>query len=280
MIDVGSLVSSLVGLGTKVAGAVPGMKKARRPNTAREVARTAGSQFGKAVGAAQTGHGASRGLALREGLRQGVAAAGETAQAMRQAAMADEQVYQQRRDQRAENISSFTQDLAKGLGDMAAQQIGPKSAEAPGTSPVGMKSGQGTAFEQAKQTLPDATPDQASILDSGQLGIGADEIKAEMQLAGEQAGQPVPAEQIGPTAAFQVNPTTKLLESMPPRLAPEIEQGLADKLHMENLMLAEAERLGLGLETMIPRIKRRLGLRPGQGSSNPFGVSLWDEGAQ
>ncbi|MDH3954188.1 MAG: hypothetical protein OEV03_08225 [Gammaproteobacteria bacterium] len=285
MIDIGSLVSSIVGLGAKTAGAIPGMKKPKRPNTAREVAKTAGSQFGKAVGAAQSGHGASRGLALREGLRQGMQAVGKTSQAVGAAAQADEQEFQRRTELRNQNIANFTGDLAKGFGDMAAAQIGPKGADAPGTAAVGMKSGKGTALEQAKQTLPGAEPDQASVLDSGDLGVGAEDILADIKMAQEKSALGAEMDDpaiVGPTAAFQQNPTTKLIESAPPRVMPEIEQALADKLHMKELALAEAERLGLGLDVIIPRINRRLGLRPGQSSANPFGVTLQtpDEGAE
>lgn len=283
--DYGSLISSLVGLGTKVAGAVPGLKKPKKVNTAKEVAKSATAQFGNAVGAAQSGHGASRGLALREGLRQGVAAAGEASAKVGMAAQRDVATNQANMDARNERIAAFTGDLAKGLGDMAAAQIGPKDgggdAEAPAQKSLTPDQAEfasipGTGVADAP--LPEDMSKGLGDLEQDAVDQDRVEYEAEVAAAGEQlddfrqkredSGIGDPG---GPAAAFQVDPATKLLQSMPPRLAPEIEQHLADRLHMNELALAEAERLGIGLDVAIPRMQRRLQLQPGQSSQNPMG---------
>lgn len=281
--DVGSLISSLVGIGSKVAGAVPGMRKPKKVNTAAEVAKTSQRQFNAAVGASQTGHGASRGLALREGLRKAADASGNAAAQVGMAAQRDAATNQANTDARNERIAGFTGDLAKGLGDMAAAQIGPKGGDAEAPAQKSLTPDQaefasipGTGVADAP--LPEDMSKGLGDLEQDAVDQDRVEYEAEVAAAGEQlddfrqkreeAGIGDPG---GPAAAFQVDPATKLLESMPPRLAPEIEQHLADRLHMNELALAEAERLGISLDVAIPRMQRRLQLQPGQSSQNPMG---------
>ena len=64
------MLPSLIGLGTGIATAIPGLKKPKKTTTSRNAAGEAASSVGRAaVGASQTGFGATRGLNLRTGLR-------------------------------------------------------------------------------------------------------------------------------------------------------------------------------------------------------------------
>ncbi|MHC4933175.1 MAG: hypothetical protein ACYTGV_13395 [Planctomycetota bacterium] len=272
------MIPSLIGLGTKVATAVPGLKKPKKSDSGSRAARAAQREIARtAIGASQTGHGASRGLNLREGLRAAVDAS-KYSDSAAAAAQQDEAVYQEQLQARNERVASFGTDLAKGLGDMAGMGIGPKGADTPGTAAIGMGGNEGTAFDQAEQTLPtDQRPEDPGAFGSiqdGDLGVSADSIQADIEAANQKAmGAELNDPQIvGPTAAFQVDPTTQLIDAAPPRVMPEIEQALANKLHMKELALAEAERLGISLEVALPRLNRRFGLRPGQSTANPFGM--------
>jgi hypothetical protein len=284
MIGLASLIPSIIGIGAKVATAIPGMKKPKRQNTAKEVAKTAGAQFGQAVGAAQVGHGASRGLALREGLRAGTQAVGAQSQAIAGAALGDAAAYEQAKAARAKNIAAFGTDLAKGLGDAAAGMVGPKKADGAGKAePVAETP---TDANAAGEVLPGQGVREAPLPEDTSMGLGDLEQGQEDQAAVEQQQlidsaqeglgklQEARGATAGPKAAFQVEPATALIEARPPRVQPQIEQQLASRLHMKELMLAEAERLGIGVETMLARVNRRLQLRPGQSVSNPFAVDM------
>lgn len=262
---ISSLLPSLIGLGAKVGTAVPGMRKAPKQNTAREVAKTAGAQFGKAVGAAQAGHGASRGLALREGLRRGTEAVGQVSAQVGRAAAVDQATNTQNEIARRERIASFGSDLAKGIGDMAAMGIAPKKAtpgqkqealdtvaEQPelGSDPTGLAGpGAGVPSIEQQQAV-----DQQAFIDDAATRL------EDFKLQREEAGIPGPEEM---TKA----PTAQLIEEayqQAPQVAAEVERELDQRHSMKSLMLSEVERLGLSLETMVPRINRRLGLNPGE----------------
>lgn len=281
MIDIGSLIPSIIGLGAKVAGAVPGMKKPSRPQTAKEVAKAAGSHFGKAVGAAQSGRGFSRGLALREGIRGGMEAVEANSRAIGAAALADAQEYERRKAQRAENIANFTTDLAKGLGDMASIAVGPKSGGSDMQDPnrpevdINPETGFGTPQHEGDigaKGLGDLEGEMAAQEQVDQQAFMDDAANRlqDFKMQREEAGIGV-----DPQEAFQPDSTSKMIDEalQTPELAPEVEKELAQNLQMKKLMLDEAERSGLSLAEMLPRINRRLGLSAGQSLQNPFGVS-------
>lgn len=271
MFDVGSLISSLAGVGTKLGTSIPGLKKVKRNDRASaEVRKAQNAVAGAAVGGSQTGHGASRGLALREGLRSAAQLVGQASAAGAGAARADENAYQEQKNQRNARLADFGGDLAKGLGDVAGSVIRPKSGE---------------TSEETVASQPEMLTDDTGL--GGAAGIadgpGADAAVQEQQQLIDQSAQELDdfrakADAVGtedpggPRAAFQVDPTTKLIESAPPSVQPELEQQLMDRFHMKELALAEGERLGLAMEEMLPRITRKLQLRPGQSFKNPMGA--------
>lgn len=282
MIDIGSLIPSIVGLGAKVAGAVPGMKKPPKSRTAKAVAQQATGQFGAAVGAAQAGHGASRGLALREGLRQGVAAVDAASGQVAKAAANDELINEKRRQQRNENIASFSTDLAKGLGDMAALGVQGKKGESDLQDPdrpevdVNPETGFGAPQDESmvgsdnlddiEQGLNDQEQvEQQEFMDDA--GQRLDDFKLQREEAGISAAPEQKSEQESTAAMIEEAYGSQ------PEMAPAVEKELAQTLHMKQLMLAEMERTGANFGEMIPRVNRRLGLSPGQSLQNPHAIS-------
>ena len=278
MIDVASLIPSIIGLGTKIGTAIPGLKKPKKEKVP-QLASKFGSQI---VGASQSGHGASRGLALRSGLRAAAQGVGEAAQAQSLAEAGAEQRFQAEKNARNQRLQGFGTDLAKGLGDMAAIAVGPKSkGDAPEQSTEQPQvdvspSGFGTEYEpsamEQKTGLDDLEADfqaQEQVDQQDFMDDAAQRLQ-DFKLQREEAGIPDPQE------AFQPDPTSKLIDeayNQRPDLAPEVEKELAQNLQMKKLMLAEAERQGLSLAEMLPRINRRLGLQPGQSLMNPMGLS-------
>lgn len=273
MFDIGSFIPSIIGLGTKIGTAVPGLKKPKKGRAGQAAATQAAHRVASAaVGGAQAGHGASRGLALREGLRAAAQQAAHAATAQGAAARADEDAYQRAKTERNARLASFGTDLAKGLGDMAALGIKPKAEDAEREPVEVSETGFGEAApvddsasleDLEQQQLAQEDVEQQALIDDASRQL--DDFRTKREEAGVDLG--------GPQAAFQEEPTAALIEQASPLAAPEIEQQLADKLHMKELALAEAERLGLGLDVVIPRLNRRLGLRPGQSTQNPFGIS-------
>jgi len=283
MIDIASLVPSIIGLGAKAAGAIPGMKKPKRPQTAKEVAKAAGSHFGKAVGAAQTGRGFSRGLALREGIRGGMDAVEANSRAIGAAAQNDEATYQKLKAQRAENIANFSTDLAKGLGDMAGMAIGPKKGESdlqdPDRPPVDVNpdTGFGTPQDEGDVGNEDLTALEKGMADQEQveqqqlIDDAAQQLQ-DFKLKREAAGiSAAPKQMDEPTTTSEL--INQSLTSKP-GMSPAIEKELAQTLHLKQLALSEMERTGSNFGEMLPRLNRRLGLSPGQTLQNPFAMDL------
>lgn len=275
MFDVGSLVSSLAGIGTKIGTSIPGLKKVKRNDRASaEVRKAQNAVAGAAVGGSQTGHGASRGLALRAGLRSAAELVGKASAAGAGAARADENAYRKEKDQRNARLADFGGDLAKGLGDVAGSVIQPKGGadsvedlpdDGVGISEKALPGDGSMNLDDMQQGLDDqAAVEQQQLIDQSAQELDDFRAKADAAVSGDVDG--------GPRAAFQVDPTTKLIETAKPSVQPELEQMLADKLHMKELALAEGERLGLSMEEILPRLNRKLQLRPGQSSKNPMGT--------
>ncbi|HUW94438.1 MAG TPA: hypothetical protein VMW58_01510 [Anaerolineae bacterium] len=259
-----SIIPSLVGLGTTIAGSVGKLKKPKRTNVgSRAAAKAATTLSNAAVGGAQAGHGASRGLALREGLRGAAQVAGDASAEVAQAAQVDEANYQGLLRQRNEDVAKFTSGIGEGLAQMGQSFIQPKMGSTDGVS----------AQKQAENTLPGAaTPEQGSIVDPEVQAL-QQEVGA-VQAVEDQAAANDPSV-VGPTAQFG---STKALEDLmtraPTVAAPEIEADLENRLQAKKLMLQDAERLGYNLGDITASINRRFGLSPGQSVDNPFGVRL------
>lgn len=288
MIDVASLIPSIIGLGTKIGTAIPGLKKPKKEKVP-QLATKFGAQI---VGASQSGLGASRGLALRSGLRAAAQGVGEAAEKQLVAEAGAEQRYQAAKDARNARLGAFGEDLAKGLGDMAAIAVGSKDKgtgtdDQPGARPENevlgrFGSGEVLPGQGVSETpLPEddsvglkgleAEQQQQEQVDQQAFMDDAAQRLQDFQLKREEAGIPAPEE------AFQPDPTSKLIEEaykQRPELAPAVEKELAQNLHMKKLMLAEAERQGISLAEAIPRVNRMLGLSPGQSLMNPMGLDL------
>jgi hypothetical protein len=284
-------------MGTKIGTAIPGLKKPKKVNTAREVAKTAPGVAGSAVGAAQAGFGASRGLALREGLRAASANVGQVAEQTRLAAANDAAMNIQNTNLRNERLAAFGTDAAKGLADMGAAMIKPGANSPQSTdNAAGIPVGGGQVVENAappadwmgaNQAPMAGTPEQqfqaAQMGQDAMLPQDQQKLNQVSALEGDPGFGNVPlldqlqqqADQAaGPTAAFQLDPVQQVIQSRPPALMPEIEKELGDRLHMKELMLSEGLRLGIDMSKIIARANRRLQLRPGQSTNNPHGVSL------
>lgn len=278
-----NVIPGLIGLGTQIATAIPGLRKPKKVDTARQVAKLAPSVAGSAVGAAQAGHGASRGLALREGLRQAAGAAGEVAKQARLAAAQDAVVNQQNLEARNQRLASFGKDIAAGAGTFAQSMIKP-----PGEAPPTPEQRQ----EQKMETIQ-AQPEIEGAVKSvtGLDGAGAalleqptvEELPEELapEATVESLLQAQADEAAGPAARFSSTQALEgLLVESPTVAAPQIEADLENRLQAKNLMLQDAERLGIQLGPIYAQINRRLGLSPGQSVNNPLGVSLDLEGEE
>lgn len=266
-----SIIPSIIGMGTTIGGAIPGLKKPKRTNAASEQVRRAQSAVaGAAVGGAQTGHGASKGLALREGIRGASKLVGDAAAAGAGAARADEDAFQGQLDARNQRIAALTGGIGEGLAQMTQGLITPKGNEAASAEMQGQPEMQGaqTATGLEGPAAGEAPSQQAlaSTTEGLQDPDGASLEQLEQEFADEGAG---------PTADFK---STKALEELltaaPTTAAPALEADLENRLQAKALMLQDAERLGYSLDGILAQINRRFQLQPGQSVDNPLGVSL------
>lgn len=292
MFDIGSLIPSIIGMGAKIGSAIPGLKKPAKSQTAKAVAAAAPGVYGSAVGAAQAGHGASRGLALREGLRQATGGVSKLGAQIRQAAATDENINEQRKQARNQRIAQFGTDLAKGLGDMAAIGIKAKGEgtgidDQPGERPEGeVTFGSGEVLPgEGVRDVPLPEDDSMGLDDLEQVGAQQQALEQEQLIADAEQKlgefqEKREAAGIGdvedPNEQYKLDPISQMFEQRDPSVMPEMELQLDRRFQAKELMLAEAERQGLSLESLLPRINRRLGLRPGQSRYNPTGMNLGD----
>jgi hypothetical protein len=243
--------------------AIPGLKKPKKQNVRPLASRTAG----QIVGGAQAGQGATRGLALLSGLRQAGESLGQLSETQYRADIAMEQQYQNSLQARNERFAQFGQNLARGLGDMSAGLIKPK-AEAQDLS-YGGATGYPQYPEAGAGTVTE-TPTQQALPAPGQGMV--QETPGAMQAAPQQQ-QTAPSPAGGPSASFQYRPDAGVY-SQAPSIDPNVEQALMDQLHMKELILSNAARLGINPLRVVARTNRLLQLQPGQNVTNPYGVSL------
>ena len=277
-VNIGALIPSLVGLGAEIGGNIPALRKPKRVNVGSQAVRKAGAQLAvRATGAAQSGRGASRGLALREGIRGASKIAGAAAAEGAEAALRDEAFYQQQLLDRNARLAEFVGGAAEGLATMGASFIKPQTPEV-------------SAAEEALQQQPEMQ-DTATGLDPLGGAVPSVAMPPEQKSLESEALQPpegspgladleAQAEgSAGPLAQFE---STRALERLraakPTTLAPELEADLENRLQAKKLMLQDAERLGINLDGIMANMNRRLGLKPGQSVQNPYGVKLDLEG--
>lgn len=287
--DVGSLVSSIAGLGVTIGTAIPGLRKPKKDKSSEAAAQAAASNVQKsAIGASQTGHGASRGLALRSGLRAASQASLDSATAGAAAADMDERRYQAQLTARNERIASLGAGIGSGLSQMAQSFVTPKKADMKGKaqdtlsaqpesagSATGLGSpaaGVASSMGALESSTEGFEPQASQNLDQMEAGV----VEKNLDLAEQEV------QEGGPHANFTSRSRLEQLRSKSPTIAaPHMEEALENRLRAKRLMLQDAERLGLNLDTLLPMINRRFDLKPGQSAQNPLGVSLgFDSGGE
>lgn len=276
-----SIVPSLIGMVGSTVAAIPGMKKAKRPETGRAAARNTTEFANKVVGSAAAGHGASRGLALREGLRGAAEAARGGSEAAANQARQDEQTFEDRKNLRRDNIMNFATGAAEGLAQMTQGFIKPEDSEMKKMSQEALQQQPEMQAEQNATGLAGPTagiaPSQEALTQSTEAmidpqGATLNELEAEFQDEENPAG---------PEAAFKsTKALEELLTSSPTVASPALEADLENRLSAKKLMMQDAERLGYSLDGIMAQINRRFQLKPGQSTQNPLGVSLDMPGLQ
>jgi hypothetical protein len=260
-------LAPLLGMGASLAAQVPGLKKPRRTNQSQVAARTTSMRgAATAVGASQTGFGASRGLALRSGLRAAAKHTREGAAAAAQGAAVDEQRHVRRVDARNTALGQFGKDVGEMTGMIGTGIVESRQAQA----------AQEEAGNLAEQQMLQAQA--ASLLPTYAQSQGIDEATGLPQ----QAPQQLQEEQVGPGPTLeqtdqygdstmdpmygQLAPPTLEEMTMDPALA---ELGLQDKEtlysiapelelqhRLENFALDEAYRTGTNINRIYARLRR------------------------
>jgi hypothetical protein len=290
--DIGSLTSGLLGIGTAIGTAIPGLKKPKRSDASAAAVRNAQNAVAnKAVGASQTGHGASRGLNLREGLRSASALVASAAGQGAAAAHADETRFNDQMTARNERLAQFGGGISDKVGAMAQALIQPKSDDdsALEGQPEGDENATGLTGDNAAKPKARGGIDLQSPSDGFVDPDGPNLDELEEQFAEEEHTALTPDELqqmadqdgAGPSAQFQSRAAFDEVHAAgPTTAAPEIEQDLDNRLQAKRLMLQDAERLGIILSEVYAPINRKFQLKPGQSTANPMGLSLDFEGEE
>lgn len=284
-----ALIPGLLGIGTAIGSAIPGLKKPKRNDASAQAVRDVQSAVGNAAtGRSQSGHGASRGLNLREGLRSSSALVAKAAGQGAAAAHADEQRFNDQMTARNERLAQFGGGISDKVGAMAQAlitaeedkdavddklQAQPELQEdATGLGPAaGVPSNDRRfASENGATTTEGLVDPDGPTLDDLEQDFSAQE-----ELAPEELQKIADADEAGPAARFQARTAFDEVHSASPTLlAPEIEADLDNRLQAKRLMLQDSERLGITLSEVYAPINRKLNLKPGQSTANPMGLSL------
>lgn len=262
-------IAPLIGLGANIGAQIPGLKKAKKRNTAQSaVNETSRRAAGAAVGASQTGFGASRGLALRSGLRAASRIAVEGAGVAGRAAAADEASYQEEKNARNERLAQFGKDV----GQMGAQ-IGVGITESRAAEEAEDAEGKAAELkmlqEQAAALLPTYAEQQGIDPITGLPAQTAQQMPEQEPLQEMQVG-PGPGldelDEYGQHESDFIGAPDIGEVSMDPALA---ELGIADKEtlysiapelelqhRLENFALDEAYRTGANINRIYARIRR------------------------
>lgn len=283
-----ALIPGLLGIGTAIGTAIPGLKKPKRTTASGDVVTKLQASVGNAaVGASQAGHGASRGLNLREGLRSASALVASAAGQGAAAAHMDETRFNDQMSARNDRLAQLGGGISDKVGAMAQALIQPEETlaekkdaliqEQPEMSddPTGL-GGKALASPQDRGALTSTSeglqdPNGPTLADLEQEFAAEEQqalTPAELQQLAEQDGA-------GPAARFQSRAAFDEIHAMSPTVAaPEIEADLDNRLQAKRLMLQDAERFGIILSEVYAPINRRFNLKPGQSTANPMGLSL------
>lgn len=255
-------VADLAGLATKIGTSVPGLKKARKRDTSQRAARQGALKTqAAAVGGSQTGFGATRGLALREGLRAASGAARTSADAASTAAAQDEARYVSERDARNKRLASFGTDMTgmaaqvgQGMVDLAAGNAANKGEDLQGLLPdqaavSGIDPNTGLA-------LPDSVEPANAAL--GQMP------QMDLEDPTQDFGQQEQTQKFGLGMAPPTTPMEAYQAAMgiQPNAALEIAPVMEYKLRVTNLAVQEAERMGVEPASVIAPLMRKLNIDP------------------
>jgi hypothetical protein len=244
-------IPSLIGLATQLGTAIPGLKKQKRIRTQQGAAgEVAGGVARAAVGASQTGFGATRGLNLRTGLRQAGQVAKESGGAIAQAAGRDErqtQILQTQRNLRLAEFGGDLADMGANIGQSVIEAKAARDAELAANAEMiaGLEEPQ---FDLGGGPLLDP---QGADAQAQQLSQGEPQQVASPQGPLPEQGGPElrqAAASIDPLEAFYGVPSKETIY----RAAPELQL----QHTLENLALQEAERQGLPLARIYARIQR------------------------
>lgn len=288
-------LAPLLGLGASIGAQIPGLKKPKKTNTASAAARKASMKSaGAAVGASQTGFGASRGLALRSGLRAGAKHAREGAAGAANAAAMDEANFQSQNDARNTRLAQFGKDVGE-VGASIGTGITESRQAAAAEEEAGKAAEMAALQQQAATLLPTYAEttgqDPNTGLQQEQPGMTPQPMQ-ELEVGPgptlEQTDQYGDSE-MDPTAGLTAAPGLEEL-AMDPALA---ELGLQNKEtlysiapeleaqhRLENLALAEAYRTGANINRIYARLRRMQDL-PAVGSAIDISRALqYQQGAQ
>jgi hypothetical protein len=244
-------IPSLIGLATQLGTAIPGLKKQKRIRTQQGAAGdVAGGVARAAVGASQTGFGATRGLNLRTGLRQAGQVAKESGGAIAQAAGRDErqtQILQTQRNMRLAEFGGDLADMGANIGQSVVEAKSARDAELAANAEMiaGLEVPQ---FDLGGGPLLDP---QGADAQAQQLTQGEPQQEAAPQGPLPEQGGPElrqAAASVDPLEAFYGVPSKETIY----RAAPELQL----QHTLENLALQEAERQGLPLARIYARIQR------------------------
>ena len=267
-------IAPLLGLGGSLAAQIPQLKKPKRIDSASRAARQASqAASAAAVGASQTGFGASRGLALRSGLRAAGNAARQGAAGGAQAASLDEQNYQTVKNVRNANVAKFGKDLGETTGMLATgitESRAAKQAEEEAAKAAELQ----TLQQQAAMLLP--TYEQTA----GDNALNEAALNGGLPAQNVQDPQALEQMPVGPGPGL--DETDQFGNSMQDPYLPEPpgiddisldpiynELGVADKEslysiapelelqhRMENFALDEAYRTGTNVQRIYARLRR------------------------
>jgi len=262
-------IAPLLGLGASIGAQIPGLKKPKKRNTASSAARQASMRAaGAAVGGSQTGFGASRGLALRSGLRAGAQYAREGAIGAAKAAASDEQQYQNDKTARNARLAQFGKDVGQ-----TGAAIGTAVTEGRAANEAADAEGKAAELkmlqEQAGALIPTYAESQMVDPVTGLHQSAQQQMPGDTKLEEQQIGPGPGLDELDQYGQHEsdYNGAPDIGEvSMDPALA---ELGIADKEtlysiapelelqhRMENLALDEAYRTGANINRIYARLRR------------------------
>ena len=264
-------LAPLVGLAASIGTSIPGLKKAKRGSAAVSAARnTQRRAAGAVIGGSQGGFGASRGLALRSGLRaaSNIAQAGAVTAAA--AASSDEAQFQKDKDARNARLAQFGKDTgaaAAGIGEGIVKSRQADSAAKAEAEAQALEMQQ----EQAQKQLPGIDEvlgiDPATGLPTEAAALQGEEIQQELEPdlpRGLDVEQPDEAGEVqepvidvnDPEVAIGVDPLYNELGLAGKEALYSIAPELNLQLRQENYALDELTRQGMNIERLYAKLAR------------------------